>query len=255
MSRTLALLALTILSTLPASAQKKEPEKKDAPTLLYTIPLVITPGVKQKLALRGKNLDAVKEVKVAGVGGATVKLLAARKTPVGNNQPGERIGVTEVEIELELPKAAKPGATLTAVGPGGTSAAYTLLIPDDTPSVKEKEPNDGFDAAQPVPVPSAVDATIKGERDTDTFRFDGKKGDRIRIEVQAARFGSPVDALLMVHDADRRTVAAADDTAGSPDPVVTLTLPRDGPFYVTVLDSNDLGGSTFVYRLVVKKGE
>jgi hypothetical protein len=255
MYRTAALLVLP-LALVPSSAQKqKDPEKKDQPKVLYCTPLAVTPGAKQKLALRGKNLDAVKNVTVSGAGGATVKVLGGKKTPVGNNQPGERLGDTEVEIEIELPKGTKPGTALTAVGSGGESAAYTLLIPDDTPAVKEKEPNDGFDAAQAIPVPAAVEATIKAERDADVFRFDGKKGEKLTIEVQAARFGSPVDALVTLYDADRRVVAAADDTNGSPDPVLAVALPRDGPFYLTVIDAHDLGGPQFGYRLVVKKGK
>ncbi|MDB5313976.1 MAG: putative subtilase-type serine protease precursor [Gemmataceae bacterium] len=248
------ILPFALATSAPSSAQKKDPEKKDQPRVLYSVPLVVAPGEKGKLVLRGKNLDAVKEVTVAGADGAKVKVLGGKKTAVGNNQPAERIGDTEVEIELDLPKGAKPGRVkLTAVGPGGGSAAYTLLLPDDTPAVKEKEPNDGFDQAQAIPVPAAVEGTIKGERDTDVYKFDGKKGDKLRIEVQAARFGSPVDALITVYDGGRRVVAAADDTDGSPDPALTVTLPRDGPFYVTVLDAHDLGGPQFGYRLVVKK--
>src|SRR4051794_36231686 len=119
MRRALVLLVLpfALVTSAPSPAQKKkEPEKKDQPKVLYAVPLVVTPGAKQKLALRGKNLDAVKEVKVAGAPDAKAKVLAAKKTPVGNNQPADRIGDTEVEIELDLPKGTKPGATLTAVG-------------------------------------------------------------------------------------------------------------------------------------------
>jgi hypothetical protein len=247
------MLRLTLLIVVPfVAVQKKAPDKKDQPRILYAAPLVAVPGEKQKLALRGKRLDTVKEVKVAGADGAKVKVLGGKKTPAGNNQPGERLGETEVEIELELPKDAKPGVTLTAVSPGGESAAYTLLIPDNTPAVKEKEPNDGFDAAQTIPFPAAVTATIGNEKDTDVFKFEGKKGTKVRIEVQAARFGSPVDALLTLYDGERAIVAQADDTAGSPDPVITATLPRDGTYYITVLDAHDLGGPQFGYRLVVK---
>ena len=68
--------------------------------------------------------------------------------------------------------------------------------------------------------------------------------------MQAARFGSPVDALLMLYDANRRVVDSA--TAGNPDPALKVTLPRDGVYYVTVIDANDLGGANFGYRLVVR---
>ena len=232
-----------------AAAQKKEPEKKkDQPKILYSVPLAVVPGEKQKLVLRGKFLDSVKDVKVSGADGAKVKVLGGKKTPAGNNQPGERLGDTELEIELELPKDAKPGVALIA----SDSATYALLLPDVAPSVKEKEPNDGFDAAQAIPFPCAVDGSIKGERDTDVFKFEGKKGTKVRIEVIAARFGSPVDAFLSLYDADRKLLAAVDDVDGSPDPIINLTLPRDGTYFITVLDAHDLGGPQFGYRLLVK---
>src|SRR5205823_10868937 len=102
--------------------EKKQPPKKDAAKVQYAVPLVAKPGEKQKLALRGKNLDAVKEVKVGGADDAKVTVLGAKKVPVPNNFPAERVGDSEVEIELELPKDAKPGGvTLTAVGPAGDS--------------------------------------------------------------------------------------------------------------------------------------
>ncbi|HEX4613043.1 MAG TPA: PPC domain-containing protein [Urbifossiella sp.] len=249
----LFLFAAALLASAPAAAQKKEPEKKkDAPQILYPVPLVATPGTKQKLTLRGKNLDAVKEVTVAGADGATVKVLGARKAPPPNNYPADRLGDSEVEVELLLPKDAKRGASLTAVGPGGPSAAYTLLAPDDLPAVAEKEPNDGYDTAQPIPLPCAVAGTIHAEKNPDVFKFEGKAGQKIRAEVQAARYGSPLDGLLTLLDADRRFLAAADDSNGTPDPVVTFTLPRPGTYYLVLIDAHDLGGLGFGYRLVVR---
>jgi hypothetical protein len=252
MSRLTFLLVLAFVPT-AASQDKKPPAKKDAPKLLYAVPLVAKPGEKQKLALRGKNLAAVKEVKVSGADGAKVKVLGAKAVGVPNNYPAERIGDSEVNIELELPKGAEPGKVkLTAIGPGGESNAYTLLLRDETPAVAEKEPNDGFEQAQAITVPAAVEATIRQERDVDVFKFDGKKGDTLRIEVQAARFGSPVDAMLVVYDAGKRVVDSADDSAGKPDPIMIVRLPKDGTYDISVLDAHDLGGANFSYRLVVQ---
>ena len=252
MSR-LSLLLLFALATSATSQDKKPPEKKDAPKVLYAIPLAAKPGEKQKLALRGKNLAAVKEVKIAGAADAKVKVLGAKAVAVPNNYPAERIGDSEVEIELELPKGVKPGEVkLTAIGPGGESNAYALLVRDDTPTVAEKEPNDGFDQAQTIAVPAAVEGTIKNEKDVDVFRFEGKKGDKVRIEVQAARFGSPVDAMIVLYDAGKRVVDSADGTSGNPDPILVVLLPKDGAYYLSVLDAHDLGGTNFGYRLVVR---
>ncbi|MCE9567704.1 MAG: PPC domain-containing protein [Planctomycetes bacterium] len=248
----LVVVSFAFVTSAP-SQDKKPPEKRDLPKVLYAIPLIAKPGEKQKITLRGKHLAAVKEVKVTGSDAAKVKFLAAKAAAVPNNYPAERIGDSEVEIEFELPKDVKPGEVkLTAIGPAGESAAYTLLVRDELPVVAEKEPNDGFDQPQPITVPSAVEATIKGERDVDVYKIEGKEGDKLRIEVQAARYGSPVDAVITLYDSGRAVVDSADDTAGSSDPVLVVTLPKDGAYFLSVMDANDLGGANFGYRLVVR---
>jgi hypothetical protein len=249
----LLVLPFAFASSSP-SQDKKQPEKKEpAPKVLYAVPIVAKPGEKQKLALRGKNLANVKDVKV-NAEGAKAKVLGAKAVAVPNNYPGDRVGDSEVEIELELPKNAKPGeVTLVALNGGGESNVYTLLLRDALPAVAEKEENGGFDTAQKIALPCAVEGTIKSERDVDVFAFDGKKGDKVFIEVQAARFGSPVDGFITVHDADRKVIASADDVNGSADPVLTVTLPKDGTYFISLIDANDLGGANFGYRLVVKK--
>src|SRR3954468_333026 len=105
-----AAFVILVFAAPTASQEKKPPEKKDAPKLLYAVPLVAKPGEKQKLALRGKGLAAVKEVKVSGADAAQEKAVSAKQGGVPNNYPGERVGDSEVEIELELPKDTKPGA-------------------------------------------------------------------------------------------------------------------------------------------------
>jgi hypothetical protein len=250
----LLILPLAFASTTSSQDKKPDPKKDPPPQLLYAVPLVAKPGKKQKLALRGQRLAMAMEIKIIGSEDAKLKLLGAKAVGVPNNYPGDRVGDSEVELELELPKDAKPGAVkLTAVGPSGESNAYTLLVRDELPAIAEKEDNGGFNTAQAISLPSAVEGTIKGERDVDMFKFEGKKGDKVKIEVQAARFGSPVDGFLTLYDADRKVIDSADDVAGSADPVLTVTLPKDGTYFIALLDAHDLGGANFGYRLVGKK--
>lgn len=253
MSRLVLLLVVPLALAPAATPQEKKAPAKDPHAVLYAVPLVARPGEKQKLVLRGKKLGTATDIKIDGSDDAKVKFVAARKVAVPNNYPTDRVGDTEVEFELELPKGTKPGRVqLRAIGPSGGSDPYTLLVRDELPAVGEKEPNDGFEQAQPLTVPSAVEGTIKTERDVDVYKFEGKKGDKLRIEVQASRFGSPVDAMIVLYDADRRVVDSADDTDKSADPVLRVDLPRDGAYYVSVIDAHDLGGSNFGYRLVVR---
>lgn len=253
--RHLTILALALaLSPVAAAQRKKQSDNSAGPRVLYSVPLVARPGERQKLVLRGRNLAGVKGVKVIGADGAKVKVFGAKGVPVPNNYPAERVGDAEVEVELELPKDAKPGAVkLVAAGDKGESEPYTLLLRDALPAVAEKEENGGFENAQKVATPCAVEGTIKGERDVDVFAFAGKKGDKVTVEVQAARFGSPLDGFSMLHDADRKLLASSDDAGGSADPALAVTLPADGTYYVSLIDAHDLGGANFGYRLVLKK--
>src|SRR5438270_8668369 len=102
--RVTALSAAVLLATAaPAPSQdKKKATKPPDPKVLYTVPLVVKPGEKVKLAVRGKGLDGVKEVKLGGAD-AKAKVLGAKKVAVPHNYPGEKVGDSEVEVELELP--------------------------------------------------------------------------------------------------------------------------------------------------------
>jgi hypothetical protein len=58
--------------------------------------------------------------------------------------------------------------------------------------------------------------------------------------------------MLTLYDADHRIVDSASDTAGIPDPVLNVTLAKDGVYFLGLIDANDQGGSSFCYRLVVR---
>ncbi|OWK36515.1 PPC domain-containing protein [Fimbriiglobus ruber] len=265
------LMSLVVALPLLAVDPPKKADPKDSPRVLYPIPLAAAPGQKTKIILRGFKLDTVTEVK-AGDDKVKVKLVGKPKPAGGpTNFPAERIGDSECEIELDVPKDFPAGhLELTAVSSGGSSpygfvtdaltaasrgrssAPYKFVI-DAGPRTVEKEPNDSFAKAQEITVPTTVDAAIGQVRDVDVFRFVGKAGDKVRFEVQASRLGSPVDALITLYDADRRIIDACDDVDGDPDPILTVTLPKNGVYYLSVIEAHDFGGGQFPYRLHVTK--
>jgi Bacterial pre-peptidase C-terminal domain len=244
------LFPLLLVTPFLLAQDKKPPEKAEPPRVQYPMPLAVAPGAKVKVILRGQKLDAVTEVK-ASVG--TVKLVGktGRKAAVPNNFPAKKLGDTEVEFELELPKDfAGEFVELTAVSPGGTSEPYKLTVAKG--DVAEKEPNDGFAQAQPLTLPASVAGTIGREKDTDVYQFTGKAGQTVTVDGIAAKLGAPTDALISFYDANRRLLATADDTDGHPDSTLAVKLPKDGIYFVSVLESNDLGGPQFGYRLRIK---
>lgn len=244
------LLPLLLLSPFLFAQDKKPSEKQEPPRVLYPMPLAVAPGAKAKVILRGQRLDAVTDVKASA---GTVKLVGktGRKAGVPNNYPAKKLGDTEVEFELELPKDFTGDVVeLTAVSPGGSSEPYKLTVSKG--DVAEKEPNDGFKEAQALTLPVTVAGTIGREKDTDVYQFTGKAGQSVTVDVIAAKLGAPTDALISLYNADRRVLATADDTDGHPDPSLTVKLPKDGVYYVSVLEANDLGGPQFGYRLRIK---
>ena len=242
---------VVILASVAFAQDKPKPAPKDLPVVRYPVPLVVPPAAKTKVTLRGAKLDTATEVKTTAEG-VTVKLVRrGRNAGVANNYPAEKVGDTEVEIELDLPKEfAGDAVPLTAVNPAGTSEVYSLTV--NRGGVAEKEPNDGFDTAQELKLPVTVDGTIGKEKDADVFRFTGRKGQTVRLTVLAAKLGSPADLLLTVHDAEKRSLKVVDDVDGNPDPSATLTLPADGVYYLSLIEAHDLGGSGFGYRLKVE---
>lgn len=242
-----------LLAAVAPAQDRKDKPKAAPPKLTVAVPLTVAAGQKVKLTAYGLNLDGVREVRMHEPKSKARLAGPPKKMPPPNSFPAERIGDWAIEVELELAKELPATVAISLVGPGGESNPIKLAVADHTPRVAEKEPNDGFKAAQPVTAPCVIEGTIGRERDVDVFRVVGKAGEKMRLEVQAARLGSPLDAMLTVHDADGRLLASEDDTAGSADPALTLTLPRDGTYFVSLIDANDLGGPAFAYRLLVTK--
>jgi hypothetical protein len=142
-------------------------------------------------------------------------------------------------------------AGFTVVTPAGESAPHKLLV-DKTPTVAEKEPNNGFRQAQPVQVPQVIDGAIGQNQDVDVFRFDGHAGQQVVIEVFAARYGSSLDSFLTLYNADGQIIASNDDIEGTTDSRIEATLPKAGVYYLSVIDAHDTGGPAHVYRLVLR---
>ena len=93
----------------------------------------------------------------------------------------------------------------------------------------EVEPNNSFEVAQTVSVPSTVSGLIKVGNDVDLFRFSAVAGQSLMIETRAARDKSPLDTKIEVLHVD-----------GSPVPQVVLRAVRDSWFTFRGKDSSTI---------------
>jgi hypothetical protein len=86
----------------------------------------------------------------------------------------------------------------------------------------------------------------------DVFKFSGKAGQRVTLEVLAARYGSPLDSILSLYNSSGVEIASNDDQKDTVDSRLEVTLPATDIYSVVLMDAHDGGSSIHVYRLVIK---
>lgn len=155
------------------------------------------------------------------------------------------------------PKEPAPGISTYWLGKDWPVPVPVRFAVDELPETLEKEPNNTLGQAQAVSVAQIVNGRIQTSDDEDVFRFQGKAGQKVVLEVVARRVGSPVDSLLKLSDAQGRLLAASDDIADPScgwlthyaDSRIEATLPADGVYYVHLRDAQHRSGPEYAYRL------
>ncbi len=252
----LILGAFVVVPLSSVIAQGKKDTDTAPPQIILAMPLSVEMGKTTKLTLRGLRLDAVTGIRLHEPRSTGKILGKATKISVPNDANPNQIGDSEIDIEVTLPKEVPGGVVpFSVIGAGGESKPHRLIVKDGAPIVVDKEPNDGFKQAQAIAIPSVVEGIIGQAQDVDVFRFEGKRGDALVFDLQANRFGSPLDGTMTVYDGAGGIDARADDSPDSLDPILSVTLPRDGTYYLSLIDSRDQGGPIYLYRLIVRRGK
>lgn len=171
----------------------------------------------------------------------------------GTQLPLELSGVNLVEqvMTVTLP-ATGSDFVLHVPAPGFGSATLDL---DDLPEMREVE--SGNDTSQQFTVPAVLNGRIQTLGDTDTWKFTAKKGMEYDFEVRAARYGSPLDAVLEISDVAGKRLVEADDSQGiQTDARLRWTAPADADYQVSIRDRlPSRGGARFAYRIRIVSTE
>jgi hypothetical protein len=136
-----------------------------------------------------------------------------------------------------------------------TAAGYSNPIGfevGDLPEQSEAEPNNTTDKANALSAPIALNGRIGMPGDLDTFRFKSPADQRWTIDVLARRFGSPLDVLLTLQDAQGKVLQRNDDANG-PDARIEFDARKDVEYLISLRDLTDRGGERFGYRMVLQK--
>ncbi len=191
------------------------------------------------------------------------KLLGAR--PAGG-KPGTRqaIGFFGLGIltgkplletmtqEVTFPKEGAGGSFSGRVAtPFGSSNDIPMFLSEGTEQI-EQDRSGG--KAIGLVVPGAMNGIITRKGEVDAYTFNGKKGEFWIFEVQAKKMGSPLDTTIEILGPDGKSLGEKDDSGGTTDPRLSITLVADGLHTLLVGDvSGRKHDSTSVYRLVVQK--
>ena len=119
----------------------------------------------------------------------------------------------------------------------------------DLPELTEREPNDDTNASV-VTMPVIINGRVGAPKDADRFTFKAAADGKVIAEIEARRFGSPLDALLAVYAGDA-LVAQNDDAAGS-DARIEFDVKKDAAYTVVLRDLTGRGGANYGYRLALR---
>jgi len=243
--RSTGLLGILMLGALASSALGA------GPSLKRLDPPGAQRGTAFTLTLVGRHLQAAE----------IVSDLPGTFTPLTSSAQGASAGKAEEKrpFLVELPGETPVGLyTLRLRSPAGLSNALLFSV-GALPEVSEEESrqpvhralNNSVDGSQALQLPATVNGTLAGP-DRDVYRFEGRKGQRLVIEVEARRAGSALDPVIRLLTSEKKQIAISNDTHGlGVDCRLDVSLPESGRYYLMVHDARFSEQEQNFYRLKI----
>jgi hypothetical protein len=135
-----------------------------------------------------------------------------------------------------------------------TPRGYSNLIPfnvSDLNEIMEAEPNNTLTNAQAITAPLVINGHIGEPKDIDRFKFKSASDQKLVCDIAASRFGSKLDALLILTDPNGGVLQQNDDAAAA-DARLDFDAKKDAEYVLTLRDLTDRGGERFGYRLSIR---
>jgi hypothetical protein len=246
----LTFTALTLLAIVGPPLQAQSPVVS-APSITASEPAALVRGRKETLKLRGFELKGATQLRFPSAEQIVVELKETSDAGQAKGLENKVVGDKQLVAELTLPADVPTGLIeYVVVTPAGEAKSKIIVLAPEL-SLDEREPNDGFRDAQKLLVGQSVRGSIQGDKDVDVFAYPSVAGQQLRITVNS---GGPLlmDVAVQCYDGSGQFLAAADD-GPSRDPALTLTTKADGPIYLCVSSSHDLGGPWHSYLLTIEE--
>jgi len=149
---------------------------------------------------------------------------------IGTIEAGNVLSLT---AKLQLLPSARPGSRIFYLETArGTSNPFLFRV-TGWPSQVEREPNNRFEEAQQLPVPSVVEGRVARLTDTDFFRFSAKAGETLAFNVMSARNKAAGHVTISLLTAEGRRLAHNHSRFGT-DPYLTFRFAEAGTYLLAV---------------------
>jgi hypothetical protein len=219
----------------PAGAARAE---TPPPDLDLVIPPHFTRGKTTLVRCAGRNF------------GTAAKLLLPFPAEVREASSSDNTATFSVTPTATAPLGAHPVRIIAA---GGVSNLRLVAI-SDLPVVMDQEPNDSFEQAQKIEVPTVVTGPLSHPaRDIETFRFTATAGERLTITTQTRSLGLSPDLRISLYDSQRKQLATAEGTPSLlEDERIDFTFSASGEYFLKLHDADfENVGWTNDYTLVI----
>ena len=208
----------------------------DAPVVRDVLPVGLLRGESITLTMRGDRLDDAREVHSHDPGITFAK--------------PEIVNANEIKVAASVAPDCPPGEHRIRLRTAtGWSYLRTLWVGAE-PRADETEPNNSAAEAKPMALPVCLEGEMKAE-DVDVFAFALKKDDVFTAVIESVRLGRGLlDLHMALLDDKRFELASSDDTAlTAQDPLLSVTVPADGTYFLHVREAAYEGADGARYRL------
>ncbi|QDU06941.1 hypothetical protein [Gimesia aquarii] len=246
-------------SSVNAADKKKTPppSKIGFRQLVAMKPAAVQQGDKRKIQLHTSyTLDGTHSVFFDQPG---IKMTFAEPKPKAAPRRGRGSVGTPFAFDIEVPKnqPTRVYECRVATDQAVSSVSHLLVTPYPVIEEVEKKDNNTFDTAQVVTFPSTICGICEKTEDLDCYKFAGKKGQEITLQVYAQRVTEAIhtmqtsgvylmDSILTLYGPQKQIVAQNDNFIKS-DSLITIKLPADGEYVFEIRDARYKGTGKYAY--------
>jgi hypothetical protein len=176
----------------------------------------------------------------------------------------DRMSFSHPGIKAELKSGNTFTVTVAADVPVGTYEARVhglygtsnprCFVVGALPEVLENDANNTQETAQVVEVGTVINGRSNGGADVDFYKVTGTKGQRLLIECQSLRIDSRLQAELRLYSQSGRRIARSIAQFRTQDPILDVTFPEDGDYFIRATDFVYGGSNDYGYRLKIHTG-